>query len=191
MASVNKITDLIAAIKTIYSYYAKDTDIETLVNTWTLLLKEYPDEAVDAAFLICLKICKTPPTPADVIEQLNAMAEATGQSDEQLWSEYVKALQKVEDQLHYVRYPHVGETSATEREKITDIWKSMDEGLRQYIGTKDELMRMARSYTDDDLKFEKTRFLRAMPSIKKRQGYKEFGLLVSEERKMLDGNTGT
>ncbi len=65
MATEKKIAELIAAIKTIYPYYANETDVETLVNTWNLLLKDYSDNLVDLALLECLKICKTPPTPAD------------------------------------------------------------------------------------------------------------------------------
>ena len=49
MASQNKIIQMIAAIKTIYSYYAKETDVEMLLKTWTMLLKDYPDNAVEVA----------------------------------------------------------------------------------------------------------------------------------------------
>ena len=46
MATEKKIAELIAAIKTIYPYYANETDVETLVNTWNLLLKDYSDNLV-------------------------------------------------------------------------------------------------------------------------------------------------
>lgn len=42
MATKKKIIEMIASVKTIYPYYAKDTDVPTLVNTWALLLREYP-----------------------------------------------------------------------------------------------------------------------------------------------------
>jgi hypothetical protein len=42
VASKKKIIEMIASVKTIYPYYAKETDVPTLVNTWTLLLREYP-----------------------------------------------------------------------------------------------------------------------------------------------------
>lgn len=42
MASQKKIVEMIMIIKTVYPYYAKDTNAEMLVNTWNLLLREYP-----------------------------------------------------------------------------------------------------------------------------------------------------
>ena len=50
MASQKKIVEMITAIKTIYSYYAKDCDVELLVQTWGVLLRDYKDDIVDIAF---------------------------------------------------------------------------------------------------------------------------------------------
>ena len=38
MASKKAIIELLGSIKTIYSYYAKDADLELLINTWNVLL---------------------------------------------------------------------------------------------------------------------------------------------------------
>ena len=95
MATQNKITEVIAAIKTLYSYYAKDTDLAVLVKTWGVLLKPYPDEVVEIALLKCFQKCKTPPTPADVIEQINLMIESTEETDEEIWGKFTKALRIV------------------------------------------------------------------------------------------------
>ena len=169
MASQNKITEIIAATKTIYPYYAKDTDVAVLVKTWALLLKDYPDPAVDVAFYKCLQTCKMPPTPADVIEQLKALQEASGQTDEELWAEFTKALRNTDRQIAYIQYPLFGETSEAARNRIQAIWDALPERLKQYIGSKGELMRMAKTFSDDELKFEKTRFLKIIPQIKERE----------------------
>ena len=84
MASQNKITEIIAAIKTIYPYYAKDADVSVLVKLWNSLLREFPDEVVEVAFYKCLQTCKMPPTPAEVLENIKAMQEATEPTDEEL-----------------------------------------------------------------------------------------------------------
>lgn len=42
MATQKKIIECIASIKVVYPYYAKETDVKLLVNTWNLLLREYP-----------------------------------------------------------------------------------------------------------------------------------------------------
>ena len=53
MASKKKIIEMIASIKTIYPYYAKEADVQTLVNTWSILLKDYPDNVLEAAMFKC------------------------------------------------------------------------------------------------------------------------------------------
>lgn len=165
MASKNKIIEMIASIKTIYPYYAKDTDVEMLVNTWTLLLKDYPDNAVEAAFYKCLQVCKMPPTPADVIEKMDAMLNAAQPTDEQLWSEFVAVLKKVEAEVYYLKYPKFG---VDHRANIRDYWDKLDDKIKQYLGSVGELMRISSNYTDDELKFEKNRFLKAMTTLQTR-----------------------
>lgn len=187
MATQKKIIEMIGAVKTIYPYYAKDTDVQTLVKTWTLLLRDYPDEAVDVAFVKCLQTCKMPPTPADVIEQLNSMADALEATDEELWSVFTKAIDKVERQLGYLQYPLLGETPDDAHRRIEAVYEGLPERLRYYIGSKGELMKIARNYTDTDLKFEKQRFLKVMPTIKKRAEYKEIAALIGGNIKMIEG----
>lgn len=189
MASQNKVIEMIGAIKTIYPYYAKETDVKTLVKTWTVLLKKYPDEAVEIAFFKCLQSCKMPPTPADVIEQLNAMIELNEETDEELWSVYTKALYQTEKQIYYFQFTFVEANGKTQgenaRAKVEEIWQGLPERLKQYIGSKGELMRIAQTYTDEELKFEKNRFLKTMPTIKKREEYTELKLLLGDDKKLL------
>lgn len=186
MASQKKIIEMIGSVKTIYPYYAKDTDVETLVRTWTLLLKDYPDKAVDVAFFKCLQTCKMPPTPADVIEQLNSLVEATEPTDEELWSLYTKALNKVAAQLSYLQYPLLGETPDDAHKRIEDIYSSLPERLRYYIGSKGELMRMARFYDDEDLKFEKNKFFKSMPAMKKRAESAKIVALLGNDKLLIE-----
>lgn len=191
MASMNKITDIIGAIKTIYSYYAKDTDIVTLAKTWELLLKDYPDEAVDIAFLKCLQTCKVPPTPADVIEQLRAMIETTEPTQEELWSIYIDALSKTMRQMSCFGYSFVMENGRTQgdnaRAEVEEIWNTLPDEIKSYLGSKSELMRMSQEYKfNNDLTFEKSRFLKTMPVIKKRKEYKEFSLLLGGGNLMIE-----
>ena len=187
MATQKKIIEMIGSVKTIYPYYAKDTDVQILVKTWTLLLKDYPDKAVDVAFFKCLQTCKMPPTPADVIEQLNSMVDALEATDEELWSEYTLALRKVEKQLGYLQYPLFGETKGDTHKRIEAVWNGLPERLRYYIGSKGELMRMARDYTDEDLKFERNRFFKQMPQMKKRAEYTQIVALLGNDVKVIEG----
>ena len=168
MASQNKIIEMIGSIKTIYPYYAKESDVEVLVKTWTLLLRDYTDEQVEAAFFKALQTCKMPPTPADIIERINSMVEAMSETDEELWCVLVDTLQEVDKYIYRLTYPKVGEDPRAEIEKR---WERLPDRLKQYVGSKGELMRMAKERTEDGLKFEKTRFLKTMPTIKTREAY--------------------
>lgn len=42
MATQNKVIEMIATIKTVYSYYAKNVDVSLLTKTWVALLRDYP-----------------------------------------------------------------------------------------------------------------------------------------------------
>lgn len=190
MASQKKIVEMIGSVKTIYPYYAKDTDVETLVRTWTLLLKDYPDKAVDIAFYKCLQTCKKPPTPADVIEQLNSLIESIEPSDEEMWAEYTKALKKTEREIYYFRFNYVQENGKTQgdnaKARVQELWDNLPERLKHYIGSKGELIRIARDYTDEDMKFEKNRFFKMMPMMKKREEAAKIVLLLGEKL-LLEG----
>lgn len=189
MATQKKIIEMIGVIKTLYSYYAKDSDVKALVKSWTALLKDYPDKAVDIAVYKCLQTCKKPPTPADVIEQLKLLVEASEETDELLWRQYVDALDKVLPEVcenGYIKCPLMGETSDDAYKRIDVVWNGLHERLRLYIGSKGELMRMSRDYTDEDLKFEKIRFFKTMPAVKQRLEFSKLAALLSGETKMIE-----
>lgn len=182
MATQNKIIEMIGAIKTIYPYYAKETDVQTLVKTWTLLLKDYPDDVVQVAFYKCLQVCKMPPTPADVIERIESLMSANEPTDEELWNEFTNALRKTRAEVYYIQYPKYGQDH---RQNIQDIWDKLPEKIKVYVGGKGELIRMARDCDDDEIKFEKTRFLKTMPQVKTRTEY--VALLTKVNNLMLEG----
>lgn len=183
MASQKQIVNMIAAIKTIYSYYAKDTDVKTLVNTWGLLLQEFPDDITEKAFMKALQTCKMPPTPADVIENIKALSMANEPTDEELWSVFTKALPKVREYMHRLQYPLFGDT-VSPHDRIEKLWSGLPDKVQQYIGSANELKRMAQ-YSDEDLKFEKAKFLKAMPTIQKRQEYSGLMLENKTNNKLL------
>lgn len=168
MASKNKIIETIACIKSIYPYFAKDTNVEVLVKTWALLLKDYSDQEIEAALFKALQTCETPPTPAHIIKIIESMHELNEASDEELWSELTKALRTVEMEVYRIKYPLLG---VDHRQNIQQVWNKLSPKIRLYLGSVGELMRMASNYTDDELKFEKNRFLKAMPTLKTRTDY--------------------
>lgn len=191
MASQNKIVEMLGAIKTIYSYYAKDTNVQLLVGTWMRLLDGYDDKVTDAAFYKCLQTCKMPPTPADVIEQIKSMYRSLERSEEELWTDYKKALRDTCDQVRRFSYTYVDSTGLSQgdqaRQKVQEIWSGLDEKIKMYLGTKGELMRNARAWGEDENGFftwEKPRFMKQMPIMEKRQEYS--GLMIEGGRKEIE-----
>ncbi len=188
MASQNKIIEMIAAIKTIYSYYAKDTDVQMLVKTWTVLLKDYPDNAVEVAFYKCLQTCKMPPTPADVIEHLDEMAQADEPTHEELWNCLITAIKEADRYIYRFDFTFVEVNGKTQgqnaRADFEKLWNNLPDELKQFIGGKGELIRLTR-VSDDDLKFERNRFFKQMPTIQKRQESAKLRISVQNNQKKL------
>lgn len=181
MATQKKIVEMLASIKTIYPYYAKEAaSVETLVKTWGLLLKNYDDQIVEAAFLKCLQTCKMPPTPADVIEQIETIAAAAGATDEELWDAYTEAMRDVRKYYYRLQYPLYGENP---REKLNETWDKLPGEIKQYIGSMNELIRMSNTITDNDLQYEKSRFLKAIPTMKKRAEYTQIAMMIESPDK--------
>lgn len=191
MATQNKIIEMIGAIKTIYSYYARDTEVELLVTTWTRLLQGYPDEIVDVAFFKCLQTCKVPPTPADVIERINSLAALNEPTDEELWTIYHKALNETLRLMSQFSYTYIDSTGISQgeqaRRKVEAIWQGLPDKIKGYLASKGELMRNAQELQMGDASWEKQRFMKAMPIMAKRQEYSDLLLESGTARLLLKG----
>lgn len=183
MATQNKIVEIIFSIKTIYPYYAKETDVESLVKTWCMLLSDVSDKDADAALYQALRTCKMPPTPADLIEQLRIMRESLEPSAEQMWTVYHKALWDVMKLLPEFSYTYVDASGKSlgqkARDKVTAIWEGLPDEIKHYLSSKGELIRQAQqmgSSPEENIQWEKQRFLKAAPSISRRTEYSSFML---------------
>lgn len=194
MASQNKIIEMIGSVKTIYPYYARDMNdsmIETLIRTWGTLLKSYDDNAVEMAFFKCLQTCKMPPTPADIIEQIQSMQKSLEPSDEELWAVYVDTLRRTYDQVTRFGYTFIDRTGISQgdqaRMKVEELWKALPEKVKKYLGAKGELIRQAQQWgmSADFTTYEKPRFLKAMPIMEKRQEYHAL-MLGGGNQKLLE-----
>ena len=173
MVSKEKIVEIIASIKTIYPYYAKDGNMKLTASVWERVLQNYNDEEVGAAFYACLQSCKVPPTPADIIERINGARKALEPSNEQLWSVYYDALVRTLDLMAQFSYTFVESDGLSQgqkaRKKVDKLFEELPSKIKDYLGNKGELMRIARSINTQDASFEKARFLKSMPIVDKRQ----------------------
>lgn len=190
MASQKKIVEMITAIKTIYSYYAKDCDIELLVQTWGVLLRDYKDDIVDIAFYNAMQSCKVPPTPADIIERVKEMQKASDPTPESLWNELRSAIKETQKQMYYFRFNYIDNSGISQgdraRKKVDDVWNALNEKLKSYLSSKEEMIAIARN-DEDDLKYEKSRFLKTLPIIEKRiEDKKQFERLFTVNNNLLE-----
>lgn len=194
MASQNKVIEIIAGIKTLYPYYAKDTNKQVLVKMWIALLQDYTDEMVDKAFYKCLQVCKMPPTPADIIEQIERINKAGQKSEFELWDVYSKALRETRRQMYCFNYTYIDETGVSQgeqaRQKVDKLWNELPEELKMYISSKGELMRLALNNSDDDMKFEKQRFMKTLPTLTQRIEDRKLLLDITNNAKLLDFASG-
>ena len=189
MASKNKIIEMIGSIKTIYPYYAKDTNVELLVKTWDALLKEYPDEVIDVAFFRCLQTCKMPPTPAEVIEVIKDLSKANEPTDDELWAMFTDAL--AQTRRLYSAFTYTFEIDGITqgeiaRRKFAELWDNLNPKIKTYVGTDGELIRLAREIHKEDMKFERNRFMKNIPIIEKRIEYKKILLNSGVGNLMLE-----
>ena len=187
MANKNTIIKAIAAIKTVYSYFGKDTDIELLVNTWYSLLLEYTDEEVDRGLYKALKVCKYAPVPADIIEQIEGLRELKKPSEVQLWVELQKALKEVLYLSYRLNYNYIDDTGISQgeqaRRRIKEIWKSLPQELQIYLGDSPELLTQARALNySEGLSYERNRFSKTYPILLKRA---EANRQIEETKKYL------
>lgn len=172
MASKKTIIKAIGAIKTIYSYFGKDTDIELLVDTWAALLQEYTDAEVDRGLYLALKTCKYAPVPADIIEQIERLRNKEKPSEPELWAQYQRALKEVLYFSYRLEYNYIDDTGISQGEQakrsIERIWQSLPDELKIYVGDKSELISSARVLNYTEASYERNRFSKLFPTITKR-----------------------
>ncbi len=189
MASKKTIIKAIAAIKTVYSYFGKDTDIELLVDTWTALLCEYTDDEVDKGLYMALKSCKYAPVPADIIEHIERLRTKDKPCETELWALYRKALKEVLYYSYRLEYNYIDNSGISQGEqarlRINEIWESLPVELQIYIGDKQELIASAKALNYSEVSYERTRFSKVFPLLERRAAdraaYLSFERLLLEE----------
>ncbi len=177
MATKEKIKSVIGTIKILYPNYAKEVPPEALLMAWGKLLDRFPDEIVEVAFVKALETRGAFINVTDVIAYIKEIERASKPTDEKLWVLLTEALRETNVQVYKLRYPEYG---VDHRAKITEIWEGLPEEIKQYLGGKGELMQLSKC-SPDELKYEKNRFFKRLPSI--REGI-ENDLLPS----LTDGN---
>ena len=182
MATMNKITEVLAAIKTLYPYYGRETGVEQTVRLWHTVLFPYDDEEVEKALYLCLQSCKYPPSPADISEAVRSFRESSEPTPEELWSEYSEALLKAARLVSCFNYTAVDENGLTQgqnaRNKCNEIFESLSPDVKRYIGSYGEFVRRGlENFYGESSKHERERFVRRMSQLKESALYRDRDML--------------
>lgn len=190
MASKKSIIKAIGAIKTIYNYFGKDTDIELLVDTWAALLQNYTDEEVDKGVFMALRVCKYAPVPADIIEHIETLRKKDKPSESELWAHYRKALKEVLYYSYRLEYNYIDNSGISQGEqarlRIAQIWEELPEELKIYIGDKQELVSSAKALNHSEVSYERNRFSKTFPLLERR--VEDRKLFIELQEYLLEGD---
>ena len=185
--------------------FATERDRELFINLWFEGLKDYPKEICDMAVKKAILKAEFAPKIATVINEADNLLRAQGSSEGELWNKLVSALREIRSELPYAsdRYDSVihddtGLTTAGEaRQLISGVYNGLDSTLKKYCGGIQGFMDLAK-VSEDDLQFEKGRFLKQLTIITERIKTKQQtppqlanliqGLVSGSETKLLEEN---
>lgn len=159
---------LIEEIHVNFRYTYKDMsskDMQIMIARWYDCLRGYSDEAVEGAFRTALCRSSMPPTIADIIGTIERQERLKEPSDMALWSELKEAIEKIKKKVWDIRYGfvHLFEMKDTMNEPKY-VYDNLREDIRSYIDF-DSFCAFG-AYTDEQLQFERARFLKAIPEIR-------------------------
>lgn len=151
-----------------------DEERQILIKSWFAILKEYPKEIVDKAVIDAIKYTRSKdfaPRIGDIVERIEKMREAYEKSDAELWAELTGVLREVHRNYYAFRFTAIDYNGKTQgdnaRERVAEIFNGLSDELKEYCRTQRGLIDIA-EYTDEQLSYERGRFMRTIPTIKER-----------------------
>lgn len=158
---------------------SNDTERQLLISSWYEALCEYPKEICDKAVNNALKKAKFAPRLGDITEEINNLLCADSLSDEQLWAELSAVFGKVYDISRYLTYPqYVNWANA----KLNEIYSSLSDELKLFVVNVSTLVDIA-EMSEESLQFERARFFKQMPQLKKHGAQKAAAQKFLEQTK--------
>ena len=190
--------DIIKMLTAIESLYGgKSTSelkqhIQLQANIWLEILGGYDKELVMKAFYDVCKTEKYRITPAHIVEQIEKIENAFGKSDQELWAEFRRVLNKANDCVYKLKFKMIEENGKTQGEnaqlELERLYKGLPLPLQRYCGNVSGLKDLSQ-LDDESLEFEKARFLKDIgkkkAEIKIQQECPQFAQLAENAGKLL------
>lgn len=190
MANKAKVIQMVGAIKTLYSYYAKDVDNQQLVQLWTGLLKDYSDDEASYGLAEAMKVCTMPPTPADVIQHIEKARDMARDTDVIVWDKLRRSMNECYRLTSYFGdFEELADGRTADmlaRAKVNEIWEKLPIEAKRFIGSETEFIRKSK-LDDKSVQIEEARFRKQFPELRTHAKVEEKKLLnTEEERKRLN-----
>lgn len=149
-----------------------DEDESMLIEVWYEMFVEYPREIFFAALKKAMATSEFFPKPATITKAINDMQEAYEKDEHDLWEELTGTFREVlkcAGMLHYTFIDGDDGLSQGEkaRRRLVQIYNALDPALKDYCRNTGALIELAR-YTDEQLSYERGRFMRTMPIVRER-----------------------
>ena len=185
--------------------YKTQTDEERkiLLQSWYVILKDYPKEVCDKAVIEAIKHAKFAPRIGDIVEQIEKMRVAFEKDENELWGELTGVLPTVSRNTYYYRFNAVDYNGLTQgenaRRRNEAIFERLSPELKEYCRDIGGLITLA-EYTDEQLTYERGRFMRNMPEMRNRARTRQelpenvagflqsAAALIASDRKLLKGS---
>ena len=148
-----------------------DEEREILIKSWYAILKDYPKEVCDVAVINAIKNAEFAPRIGTIVKEIEKMREAYEKSDAELWAELRGVFREVEKCAYSFRFNAIAPNGKTQgdnaRERVEEIFNGLSPELKDYCRNSRGLIDISQ-LSENDIQFEKARFLRVMPTIKER-----------------------
>lgn len=153
--------------------YKNETEFEILIDMWFDCFQEYPAEIVWAATRNALKntVYQKQNWLGAINQEIEKMQVAYEKNDMELWAELTGCLRPVRDCAYKFRFNFVESNGKTQGEnariQLEQIFNNLSPEIKAYCRNEGGLVEIA-ELTDEQLNYEKGRFMRMIPQLKER-----------------------
>ena len=167
------IAELIGLIYVEYPREFKDLDQYTLnakIDLWYSSLRNYPQELIDLVFNKTIKTSTYPPRIADIINGLEELQAINEETDSELWEEFVSAIKRAKKYTYFgMQVYYEDGKKIIPNVEIKKIYNNLNDVLKRYAGGINTFVSL---FKQDTLEYEKTRFFKIIPTLKRQEKIK-------------------
>lgn len=153
--------------------YRNESEFDLLVDMWHEILREYPAEIVWVAVRNALKntVYQKQNWIGAINQEIEKMQVAYEKDENELWAELTMVMREVSDCAYRLRFNFVERNGKTQGEnasiRLKEIFNNLSPELKNYVRNTGTLIEIS-NLTDEQLQYERGRFMRTIPQIKQR-----------------------